>query len=320
MASLMSYFLVRSQKEIHILVATSGDTGGAVAQGFHNVPGIHVTILYPSGKVSDIQEKQLTTLGGNVKALEVEGTFDDCQALVKQAFLDAELNKKYNLASANSINISRLIPQSFYYFRAYAQVKQVGLPVVFSVPSGNFGNLSAGLLAYRMGLPVSHFIATTNRNNVVPNYLDKGAYHPVPSVETISNAMDVGNPSNFVRMTRFFGDDWEQVKQDVSGFWFDDSQTKTAMREVYDRTGYLMCPHTAVAYLGLKEYVNFTKKEVAGVFLSTAHYAKFLNVVEDALGTNEVEIPTRLSDLLSKPKVATSISKHFEDFKAYLLS
>lgn len=320
MASLMSYFLVRSQKEIHILVATSGDTGGAVAQGFHNVPGIHVTILYPSGKVSDIQEKQLTTLGGNVKALEVDGTFDDCQALVKQAFLDAELNKKYNLASANSINISRLIPQSFYYFRAYAQVKHVGLPVVFSVPSGNFGNLSAGLLAYRMGLPVSHFIATTNRNNVVPNYLDKGAYHPVPSVETISNAMDVGNPSNFVRMTRFFGDDWEQVKQDISGFWFDDEQTKTAMRQVYDRTEYLMCPHTAVAYLGLKEYVNLTKKDVAGVFLSTAHYAKFLNVVEEALGTNEVEIPARLSDLLSKPKVATTISKHFEDFKAYLLS
>lgn len=320
MASLMSYFLMRSQKEIQILVATSGDTGGAVAQGFHNVPGINVTILYPSGKVSDIQEKQLTTLGGNVTALEVDGTFDDCQALVKQAFLDAELNQKYNLASANSINISRLIPQSFYYFRAYAQVKHLGLPVVFSVPSGNFGNLSAGLLAYRMGLPVEHFIATTNRNNVVPNYLENGVYNPAPSVETISNAMDVGNPSNFVRMTRFFGDDWERVKQDISGFWFNDEQTKNAMREVYSRTGYLMCPHTAVAYLGLKEYVSLTKKDVAGVFLSTAHYAKFLDVVEDALGTNEVEIPKRLSDLLSKEKVATQIGKRFEDFKAYLMS
>lgn len=320
MASLMSYFLVRSQKEIQVLVATSGDTGGAVAQGFHNVPGINVTILYPSGKVSDIQEKQLTTLGGNVTALEVDGTFDDCQALVKLAFLDADLNQKYNLASANSINIARLIPQSFYYFRAYAQVKHLGLPVVLSVPSGNFGNLSAGLLAYQMGLPISHFIATTNRNNVVPNYLENGSYNPVPSVETISNAMDVGNPSNFVRMTRFFGDEWERVKQDISGFWFDDEQTKAAMRDVHDRTGYLMCPHTAVAYLGLKEYVHHTQKEVAGVFLSTAHYAKFLNVVEDALGTSEVDIPTRLSDLLSKDKVAIQMSKNFEDFKAYLLS
>lgn len=320
MASLMSYFLIRSQKEIQILVATSGDTGGAVAQGFHNVPGINVTILYPSGKVSDIQEKQLTTLGGNVTALEVDGTFDDCQALVKQAFLDTELNQKYNLASANSINISRLIPQSFYYFRAYAQVKHLGLPIVFSVPSGNFGNLSAGLLAYRMGLPVEHFIATTNRNNVVPNYLGNGTYSPVPSVETISNAMDVGNPSNFVRMTRFFEDDWGRVKQDISGFWFNDEQTKAAMFDMYSRRGYLMCPHTAVAYLGLKEYVSLNKKEVAGVFLSTAHYAKFLDVVEDALDINEVEIPKRLSDLLSKEKVATQMSKRFEDFKQYLLS
>ncbi len=320
MASLMSYFLIRSQKEIRILVATSGDTGGAVAQGFHNVPGINVTILYPSGKVSDIQEKQLTTLGGNVTALEVDGTFDDCQTLVKQAFLDTELNQKYNLASANSINISRLIPQSFYYFRAYAQVKHLGLPIVFSVPSGNFGNLSAGLLAYRMGLPVEHFIATTNRNNVVPNYLENGVYNPVPSVETISNAMDVGNPSNFVRMTRFFGDDWGRVKQDISGFWFNDEQTKAAMFDMYSRRGYLMCPHTAVAYLGLEEYISLTKKEVAGVFLSTAHYAKFLDVVEDALGTNAVEIPKRLSDLLSKEKVAIQMSKHFEDFKQYLLS
>ncbi|MEZ4900303.1 MAG: threonine synthase [Spirosomataceae bacterium] len=319
MAALMSYFLVKSQKEIHILVATSGDTGGAVAQGFYQVPGIHVTILYPSGKVSDIQEKQLTTLGGNVRALEIDGTFDDCQALVKQAFLDNELNQKYNLASANSINISRLIPQSFYYFSAYSQLKDLGLPVVFSVPSGNFGNLSAGILAYQMGLPIGHFIATTNRNNVVPKYLENGFYQPSPSVETISNAMDVGNPSNFVRMTRFFGDDWASVKEKIAGFWFDDVQTQIAMKDVYERTGYVMCPHTAVAYLGLKEYTMLSKQAIAGVFLSTAHYAKFLDVVEDALGTNEIEIPTRLSDLLEKPKVATSMSKRFEDFKAYLL-
>jgi len=319
MASLMSYFLSRSQKEIQILVATSGDTGGAVAQGFHNVPGISVTILYPSGKVSDIQEKQLTTLGGNVRALEIDGTFDDCQALVKQAFLDNELNQKYNLASANSINISRLIPQSFYYFRAYAQLKHLGQPLVFSVPSGNFGNLSAGLLAKKMGLPVGHFLAATNRNHVVPSYLENGQYNPQPSVETISNAMDVGNPSNFVRLTRFFGDDWHQVKQDVSGFWFDDHRTCQAMSRVFDATGYVMCPHTAVAYLGLQEYQKLNPQKSTGVLLSTAHYAKFLDVVEAALGVEEIEVPLRLAELLDKPKVATQMSTKFADFKAFLL-
>jgi threonine synthase len=319
MAALMSYFLVKSQKEIKILVATSGDTGGAVAQGFHNVPGISVTILYPSGKVSDIQEKQLTTLGGNVQALEIDGTFDDCQALVKQAFLDTDLNKKYNLASANSINISRLIPQSFYYFRAYAQVKAAGLPVVFSVPSGNFGNLSAGMLAYKMGLPVHQFIATTNRNNVVPNYLESGVYNPVPSVETISNAMDVGNPSNFVRLTRFFDDDWAAVKSLISGAWYNDDQTRAAMRQVYDQNGYVMCPHTAVAYLGLEDYKKQHKQDVSGIVLSTAHYAKFLDTVEAVIGAKPA-VPERLSALLSLPKVATQMSKHFDDFKAYLNS
>ncbi|MFN4144256.1 MAG: threonine synthase [Runella sp.] len=319
MAALMSYFLMKSQREIRILVATSGDTGGAVAQGFYKVPGINVTILYPSGKVSDIQEKQLTTLGENVTALEVNGTFDDCQALVKQAFLDTDLNQKYNLASANSINIARLIPQSFYYFRAYAQVKHENKPVVFSVPSGNFGNLSAGILAYRMGLPVAQFIAATNRNHVVPDYLEKGVYQPRPSVETISNAMDVGNPSNFVRMIRFFDDDWTTIKSRISGYWYDDSQTRAAMAEVYDRTGYLMCPHTAVAYLGLKAY-QASNPNTSGVFLSTAHYAKFLDVVEEALEVEAVEIPPRLLSLLEKTKVAIPMSKHFDDFKQYLLS
>ncbi len=317
MAALMSHFLVKSQKEIKILVATSGDTGGAVAQGFHNVPGISVTILYPSGKVSDIQEKQLTTLGGNVQALEIDGTFDDCQALVKQAFLDADLNKKYNLASANSINIARLIPQSFYYFRAYAQVKEAGLPVVFSVPSGNFGNLSAGMLAYKMGLPVHQFIAATNRNNVVPNYLESGVYNPVPSVETISNAMDVGNPSNFVRLTRFFDDDWAVVKNLISGSWYDDDQTRAAMRQVYDQSGYVMCPHTAVAYLGLEDYKKQHPRDISGIVLSTAHYAKFLDTVETTIGAKPV-VPERLSALLSLPKSATFMSKNFADFKAYL--
>lgn len=319
MAALMSYFLVKSQKEIQILVATSGDTGGAVAQGFYNVPGISVTILYPSGKVSDIQEKQLTTLGGNVRALEVNGTFDDCQRLVKEAFLDADLNKKYNLASANSINIARLIPQSFYYFRAYAQVKNRNKPVVFSVPSGNFGNLSAGVLATKMGLPVHHFIATTNSNKVVADYLENGQYNPKPSVETISNAMDVGSPSNFVRLTRFYNDDWNTIKQQISGAWFDDDQTRAAMRDVYEKSNYILCPHTAVAYLGLKQYQE-NNPEVSGVFLSTAHYAKFLDVVEDALHTSEVPIPERLSSLLSKTKVATQMSSHFTDFKSFLMS
>ncbi|HEV7348768.1 threonine synthase [Telluribacter sp.] len=319
MAALMSYFLLRSQKEIRILVATSGDTGGAVAQGFYQVPGISVTILYPSGKVSDIQEKQLTTLGHNVTALEVDGTFDDCQRLVKEAFLDEELNQKYNLASANSINISRLIPQSFYYFSAYAQLKHLGKPLVFSVPSGNFGNLSAGLLAYRMGLPVEHFVASTNKNKVVPAYLNSGEYKPVPSVETISNAMDVGNPSNFVRMIHFFGNQWEEARQKISGFYFSDEQTRETMRELFDSTGYVLCPHTAVAYRGLQEYRNLSNLDFTGVFLATAHPAKFLELVEGTL-EQAIPVPDRLADLLALEKQAVSMSISFEHFKRYLLS
>jgi threonine synthase len=321
MASLMSFFLQKSQKDIHILVATSGDTGGAVAQGFYKTPGIKVTILYPTGKVSDIQEKQLTTLGENVTALEVDGTFDDCQALVKAAFLDKELSSKFNLASANSINISRLIPQSFYYFSAFAELKRQGntKPVVFCVPSGNFGNLSAGLIAQRMGLPVKMFVAATNVNNVVPKYLESGKYDPVTSKETISNAMDVGNPSNFIRMRLLAGDAHEQVVTHITGDFSDDIDTRKAMKDVFDRTGYVMCPHTAVAYLGLKSYTDTLNEEVAGVVLSTAHYAKFLDVVEDTLGT-KVDVPERLSALLSKEKVAIPMSKEFVDFKRYLLS
>lgn len=318
MAALMSYFLQKSQKEIRILVATSGDTGGAVAQGFFNTPGISVTILYPSGKVSDIQEKQLTTLGGNVTALEVNGTFDDCQRLVKQAFLDSELTNKFNLASANSINIARLIPQSFYYFGAYAQLKKTGKPLVMSVPSGNFGNLSAGIIAYKMGLPIQHFIAATNINNIVPNYIQSGTYEPKPSKETISNAMDVGNPSNFVRMKLLAGDSWEQVKSIVSGAYYTDDQTREAMLDLHQRTGYVMCPHTAVAYLGLNDFLKVQSQPFTGVFLSTAHYAKFLDVVEGTL-KQPVPIPERLSSLLSLTKQATQMSTSYEDFKAYLL-
>lgn len=321
MASLMSYFLQKSQKDIHILVATSGDTGGAVAQGFYKTPDIKVTILYPTGKVSDIQEKQLTTLGENVTALEVDGTFDDCQALVKTAFLDKDLSSKFNLASANSINISRLIPQSFYYFHAFAELKRKGniKPLVFCVPSGNFGNLSAGLIAQRMGLPVKMFVAATNVNNVVPEYLKTGNYSPKTSQETISNAMDVGNPSNFIRMRLLAGDTHEQVVTHIAGDFSDDADTRKAMKKVYDRTGYVMCPHTAVAYLGLKSYTNTLNEEVAGVVLSTAHYAKFLDVVEETLET-KFDVPERLSALLTKEKVSIPISKEFTDFKKYLLS
>lgn len=319
MAALMSYFLVKSQKEIQILVATSGDTGGAVAQGFYKVPGISVTILYPSGKVSEIQEKQLTTLGHNVTALEVDGTFDDCQKLVKEAFLDPELTEKFNLASANSINIARLIPQSFYFFAAYAQLKKLGKPVVFSVPSGNFGNLSAGLLAYRMGLPVEHFIASTNLNNSVPRYLEEGTFEPHPSIETISNAMDVGNPSNFVRMVRFFRDDWNLVKEKISGYFFNDEETQESMREVFENSNYVLCPHTAIAYRGLQEYRKNSEGNFTGVFLSTAHPAKFIDLVEETLGKS-VEIPERLKLLLSIEKESVKMKPSYLEFKSFLLS
>jgi threonine synthase len=319
MAALMSHFLTRSEKEIRILVATSGDTGGAVAQGFFKVPGISVTILYPSGKVSDIQEKQLTTLGHNVTAVEVDGTFDDCQKLVKEAFLDAELNSKFNLASANSINIARLIPQSFYFFSAYAQLKTLGKPLVFSVPSGNFGNLSAGLLAYRMGLPVEQFIAATNLNNSVPRYLENGKYEPLPSVETISNAMDVGNPSNFVRLVRFFEDDWDLVKEKISGFYFDDADTQKTMREVFGNTDYVLCPHTAVAYQGLEGFRQKNTTDFTGVFLSTAHPAKFIDLVEETLGKT-IDIPERLKSLLSIEKVSIKMKPDFLAFKNLLMS
>jgi len=320
MAAVMSHYLVKHQREIRILVATSGDTGGAVAQGFFNTPGISVTILYPSGKVSDIQEMQLTTLGGNVEALEIEGTFDDCQRLVKQAFLDADLRAKFNLASANSINIARLIPQSFYYFAAYAEAKRKGLldPLVFSVPSGNFGNLSAGLMAYQMGLPVKAFIAACNENHPVPDYLSTGVYHPEPSVETISNAMDVGSPSNFVRMQILSGGVLDEIQQVVKGYFTDDDLTKKRMAEVYEKTGYIMCPHTAVGYDGLLQYQKECGDAVTGVVLSTAHYAKFLPTVEAVIG-GKVPVPLRLSELLNKQKKSILLGTDFEGFKKFLL-
>ena len=320
MAAIMSHYLLKAKREIRILVATSGDTGGAVAQGFYNTPGISVTILYPTGKVSDIQEKQLTTLGGNVTALEIDGTFDDCQRLVKQAFLDTDLRSAFNLASANSINIARLIPQSFYYFAAFAALRKQGIrkPVVFSVPSGNFGNLSAGLMAYQMGLPIKAFVAACNANHPVPDYLATGNYEPKPSVETISNAMDVGAPSNFIRMQILAGTDIEKVRSLVKGYFTSDETTKEIMLEVYQRTGYVMCPHTAVAYDGLKQYEVEYAGDFYGVMLSTAHYAKFLPTVEATLGT-QVEVPTRLAELLDQEKKSIPMGTDFEGFKKHLL-
>jgi threonine synthase len=316
MAETMSYFNRGAEKELTILVATSGDTGGAVAAGFYKTPGIRVVILYPSGKVSPLQEKQLTTLGHNITALEVEGTFDDCQALVKSAFLDKDLTTTHRLSSANSINIARLIPQAFYYFEAYKQAQVHGLPVVFSIPSGNFGNLTAGLFAKRLGLPVHHFIAATNKNDVVPTYLKTGVYQSRPSVRTLSNAMDVGAPSNFTRMLDLYGSTWNMMKGDISGYSYNDGRTAMAMRSVFDRTGYLLDPHGAVGYLALKEYQE-ANPDTYGLVLETAHPAKFLEDVEQILGQS-IAIPERLAVLAQSEKVAVQMGKDFEGFKTWL--
>ncbi len=317
MAQLMSYFNQGNNKELVILVATSGDTGGAVAAGFYKTPGIKVVILYPSGKVSLLQEKQLTTLGHNIEAIEVEGTFDDCQALVKQAFLDKDLNEKIRLSSANSINIARLIPQAFYYFEAFKQLKDKSRPVAFVVPSGNFGNLTAGLLAKLMGLPIDKFVAATNANDVVPQYLETGDYKPRPSVPTISNAMDVGAPSNFARMLDIYGKSWSDMKSDIHGFSYNDAETRVGLKEVYDKYGYVIDPHGAVGYLALrdfqKSYPNFQ-----GVVLETAHPSKFVDEVEQTLNTS-ISIPERLESLREKKKEATLMDTSYDSFKPYLL-
>ncbi|WP_276374026.1 threonine synthase [Chryseolinea sp. H1M3-3] len=317
MSQLLGYFAQQQEKEIIILVATSGDTGSAVANGFLGVPGTKVVVLYPSGKVSEIQEKQFTTLGQNVTALEITGTFDDCQRMVKQAFLDTDLTKKYFLTSANSINIARLIPQSFYYFYAYAKLPDHKRPVIFSVPSGNFGNLTGGLLAKRMGLPIHKFIASTNINDVVPQYLLSKTFNPRASRQTISNAMDVGNPSNFVRMLDLFQGDFDLLANEIVGYSFTDEETQKAMREVFSRNKYVMDPHGAVAYLGLKKYLGEHKLEAYGIFAETAHPAKFKEVVDETLKTT-VQIPSVLDKFLKHPKKSYALSNKYEDFKNYL--
>lgn len=313
MSQLLGYFAKEEKREIVILVATSGDTGSAVANGFLGVPGIKVVVLYPSGKVSDIQEKQFTTLGQNITALEVDGSFDDCQRLVKEAFLNEELNKKFFLTSANSINIARLAPQSFYYFYAWSRLKDRS-NVVFSVPSGNFGNLTAGLIAKRMGLPIRHFVASTNRNDIVPQYLETGIFNPKPSQATVSNAMDVGNPSNFARMMDLYANDLNKIKADITGYRFTDDETKQAMREVYKTSNYILDPHGAVGYLGLKKYLA-ENTEATGVFLETAHPAKFLEVVKETLKT-EVKIPERLKQFVKGNKKSIPCSKDFAQFRS----
>ncbi len=321
MAKTLSYLTKSLDKEITILVATSGDTGSAVANGFYKVEGIKVILLYPSNKVSHLQEQQLTTLNGNVIALEVEGTFDDCQRLVKQAFLDEDLIKNLSLSSANSINIGRLIPQSFYYFYAYAQLQEKSLPTVISVPSGNFGNLTAGLFAKRMGLPVHKFIAATNANDVFPKYLMSEMYKPQPSIKTISNAMDVGNPSNFERILDLFDHEYSAIKDNIYSTSFTDEDTKEAMKEVYHANNYILDPHGAVGYLALKRFL-VENIEVSGsnnIVLETAHPAKFIDLVEEVIG-EKVEMPERLKACLGRQKKSVKISNDFNQFKNLLLN
>ncbi|WP_321307311.1 threonine synthase [Marinifilum fragile] len=316
MSRCLSAFAKESKRELTILVATSGDTGSAVANGFLGVEGVNVIILYPKGKVSHIQEQQLTTMGQNITALEVEGTFDDCQALVKEAFADDELNDKYKLTSANSINIARLLPQSFYYFYAWAQLQEKNKEVIVSVPSGNYGNLTGGLLAKQMGLPIHKFVAAANRNKVVPDYLDSGKYQPKTSVQTISNAMDVGAPSNFLRMMEIYKENYSDVIKDINGAWYSDDETKAVMKEVYERESYILDPHGAVGYLGLNKYLNREKQ--VGIFLETAHPAKFKDIVEKVI-EKEVEIPNYLQECLKKEKKCVVIGKEYQAFKNYLL-
>ncbi len=318
MAQLMSYFSKADDRGLVILVATSGDTGGAVAAGFYKTPGIKVVILYPSGKVSHLQEKQLTTLGHNISTLEVDGTFDDCQALVKQAFLNSDLNDKIRLSSANSINIARLIPQSFYYFEACKQLGKTDKKIVFCIPSGNFGNLTAGLFAKKMGLNIHKFIAATNVNDVVPEYLASGIYTPRPSIRTLSNAMDVGNPSNFSRMIDLYSSTWNDIKNDIVGYAFSDEETKEGMKGAFAKYNYVLDPHGAVGYLALQEYQR-ENKGTCGILLETAHPSKFLDDVEGIL-KKKIEIPERLSILTNKTKVTTKMTTHFNDFKDWLLA
>ena len=317
MARLLGYFIRKEGlKEVNVLVATSGDTGSAVANGFLGVPGIHVYVLYPKGKVSPIQECQFTTLGQNITALEIDGTFDDCQALVKAAFMDEALNAHMKLTSANSINVARFLPQSFYYFNAWAQLARQGKAdeLVVCVPSGNFGNITAGLFAHRMGLPIKRFVAANNRNDVFLEYLQTGVYTPRPSVATLANAMDVGNPSNFARIIDLYS--YEQICVLISGYRYTDEQIAEAIRRCHAETGYLLDPHGACGYQALKAAL---RPGETGVFLETAHPAKFKGTVDQILGA-DIEIPAKLRAFMAGQKQSIELSKDFEGFKRFLLA
>lgn len=321
MSRVMAYFLKDNEQLLDVLVATSGDTGGAVALGFLGVPNTRVTILYPKGKVSEIQELQLCSNGQNIRAIEIDGTFDDCQHLVKQAFADEELNSKMRLTSANSINIARLIPQTFYYFNAVAQLFRKGQrEVVFAVPSGNFGNIAAGLLAYKMGLPVKQFIAATNVNDTVPRFLETGVYETRPSVQTYANAMDVGAPSNWVRIMNLFNDSREQVKSLVKSYRYTDEQTVEAIADIYQQFNYVACPHTAIAWLAVQEYQQqHAPSEDTFVFLSTAHPCKFPDIFPAEIAA-QINIPEQVNALRQKEKTATAMPVDFDAFKTFLLT
>lgn len=323
MARLLGYFIRKEgKKQVNVLVATSGDTGSAVANGFLGVEGIHVYVLYPKGKVSEIQEKQFTTLGQNITALEVDGTFDDCQALVKSAFMDADLNAHMQLTSANSINVARFLPQAFYYFYAYAQLKRraiaAGKPCeqpVVCVPSGNFGNITAGLFGKEMGLPVKRFIAANNRNDIFYQYLQTGVYSPRPSIATIANAMDVGDPSNFARVLDLYGGSHERISANISGATYTDEQIAETIKQVWEADGYQLDPHGACGYRALQEGL---KPDETGIFLETAHPAKFKDTVEPIIG-EAITIPAKLQAFMRGTKQSIGMNKDFESFKAYLM-
>lgn len=316
MARMLSHFIGGDSGRVTVLVATSGDTGSAVANGFLGVEGIDVVVLYPKGKVSEIQEKQFTTLGKNITALEIDGTFDDCQRLVKSAFLDRELNERFRLTSANSINVARFLPQAFYYFNAYAQLRRAGEngDIVISVPSGNFGNITAGLFAKRMGLPVKRFIAANNSNDIFLQYLITGVYTPRPSVATLANAMDVGDPSNFVRVLDLYGKSIDAIRADISGARYGDDRIRTILADTLKRTGYLLDPHGACGYQALKE--GLAPGET-GVFLETAHPAKFKDTVEPIVG-QPVPVPQRLAEFMKGRKLSVELPSDFDTFKQFL--
>ena len=318
MAQCLDYFKSNySSKKITVLVATSGDTGGAVAKGFLGTKDIEVCILYPKGKISKVQEQQITTNGNYVKAIEVEGDFDKCQSMVKKAFNDEEINRKIALTSANSINVARWLPQMFYFFLAYKKIKNKK-EILFSVPSGNFGNICAGILSKSMGLPINHFIASTNINDTIPRYIKDGIFEPHPTKRTISNAMDVSEPSNFIRIQKIYNNDLQKLRKNISGFRFDDKSTKEAMRSLFNSHNYLSDPHSAVGYLGLKKYMAINNIEnVNGIFISTAHSIKFKDVVENAIDTN-VDYPKSIKDIMVKEKKSSSI-ENYSELKEYLL-